>query len=459
MVAVVQLVEHQVVILGVAGSSPVSHPEDKGRYPRLWGTGPCAVPGSGRGESRDAPGSSAGQHAAHSLILGTMRLRPLSSAALCCAAALALSACGDTPDEADAPLDAAPATRISQAGSRPAPGTTTSAAPTTTSTSAAPEPKKNCRDVMLSDTALRPVLGVPIVPLVPAGTPSPGLQSEAWGYLGKVADNHFDPCKELSWVTFVGAEGDLDNPDADRAFSTIVFFHRDELLTAPMPAEVATVVDVDRRSASELEITTAGIDATGESTATVRYAEGALRITSENPEDALAFPTAQLDVSGTVPPIAPRLYAEGNVYRKAYDQEIATAEGMSRDALLVDVDPSLRVRCVIDEQPVCQADDPEKADWIPGAASAESGAAVYDQAAEYHATQIRVTGIDPVQVEAVEEPLENVTTVGDVSRNQRVLFGGFIFDTTHNGQVRIYPSEDADSAAWISRTDYGVTRR
>ena len=27
MVAVVQLVEHQVVILGVAGSSPVSHPE------------------------------------------------------------------------------------------------------------------------------------------------------------------------------------------------------------------------------------------------------------------------------------------------------------------------------------------------------------------------------------------------------------------------------------------------
>ena len=29
MVAVVQLVEHQVVILGVAGSSPVSHPKDK----------------------------------------------------------------------------------------------------------------------------------------------------------------------------------------------------------------------------------------------------------------------------------------------------------------------------------------------------------------------------------------------------------------------------------------------
>ncbi len=31
MVAVVQLVEHQVVILGVAGSSPVSHPNAKAR--------------------------------------------------------------------------------------------------------------------------------------------------------------------------------------------------------------------------------------------------------------------------------------------------------------------------------------------------------------------------------------------------------------------------------------------
>lgn len=30
MVAVVQLVEHQVVILGVAGSSPVSHPHERG---------------------------------------------------------------------------------------------------------------------------------------------------------------------------------------------------------------------------------------------------------------------------------------------------------------------------------------------------------------------------------------------------------------------------------------------
>jgi len=31
MVAVVQLVEHQVVILAVAGSSPVSHPETENR--------------------------------------------------------------------------------------------------------------------------------------------------------------------------------------------------------------------------------------------------------------------------------------------------------------------------------------------------------------------------------------------------------------------------------------------
>ena len=38
MVAVVQLVEHQVVILGVAGSSPVSHPESaRGLYKQVAG--------------------------------------------------------------------------------------------------------------------------------------------------------------------------------------------------------------------------------------------------------------------------------------------------------------------------------------------------------------------------------------------------------------------------------------
>jgi hypothetical protein len=36
MVAVVQLVEHQVVILGVAGSSPVSHPTDQGGVFAFW---------------------------------------------------------------------------------------------------------------------------------------------------------------------------------------------------------------------------------------------------------------------------------------------------------------------------------------------------------------------------------------------------------------------------------------
>ena len=37
MVAVVQLVEHQVVILGVAGSSPVSHPKVKASSFLGWG--------------------------------------------------------------------------------------------------------------------------------------------------------------------------------------------------------------------------------------------------------------------------------------------------------------------------------------------------------------------------------------------------------------------------------------
>lgn len=45
MVAVVQLVEHQVVILGVAGSSPVSHPEVEHRLTCKRGWGDVCFPG------------------------------------------------------------------------------------------------------------------------------------------------------------------------------------------------------------------------------------------------------------------------------------------------------------------------------------------------------------------------------------------------------------------------------
>src|SRR4051812_22274874 len=49
MVGVAQLVEHQVVILGVAGSSPVTHPM-RGRAP-VDRPGPFRVPGQGAGTS------------------------------------------------------------------------------------------------------------------------------------------------------------------------------------------------------------------------------------------------------------------------------------------------------------------------------------------------------------------------------------------------------------------------
>lgn len=58
MVAVVQLVEHQIVILDVAGSSPVSHPEVAG--PEPYGSGPVSFPGplltDGSATDRNDPG-------------------------------------------------------------------------------------------------------------------------------------------------------------------------------------------------------------------------------------------------------------------------------------------------------------------------------------------------------------------------------------------------------------------
>lgn len=45
MVAVVQLVEHQVVILAVAGSSPVSHPRYNTASPAIMRVGRCSFHG------------------------------------------------------------------------------------------------------------------------------------------------------------------------------------------------------------------------------------------------------------------------------------------------------------------------------------------------------------------------------------------------------------------------------
>ncbi|MBC3185001.1 LppP/LprE family lipoprotein [Corynebacterium sp. zg-331] len=391
-----------------------------------------------------------------------MRLRPFSPAAIlastACVAALGLSACDSPQEDTETTTPAAPTSSAHSAKTNATSSTSTASATTTTS---APkkEPKKDCRAILLSDTALRPILGVPIVPIFPEGSPSPGLQSEAWGYLGQVADNHFDPCAELSWVTFPGAEGDLENPDADHTFATIVFFHEDELITAPMPAQVGAVVGVTRRSDSELEVTTTRRDAEGESTARVRYQDGKMQITSENPEDALVHPDSRLDLSGVTAPIAPRLYNVGSVHRHGYDQEIMSVQGASRDAVLFDVDRSLQVSCVIEEVPLCQAADPEKADWIPGTTDPVSGVAIFNQDAEYHANQVRVITTDPVQAQAVEGQLDRVSTVAEVGRGKRVLFDGYIFDTTRENELRIYASEDAESAAWISAKEYGVAGR
>lgn len=390
-----------------------------------------------------------------------MRLRPrsltlASTASALCIAALTLSACGSPQEDTEA-TPAAPTSLARVA--KPSPST--SAATTTETTTSAPkeEPKKNCREILLSDTALRPILGAPIVPTFAEGAESPGLGAATWGYLGQVADNHFDPCKELSWVTFPGVEGDLENPNAENAFSTIMFFHKDELITAPMPAQVGAVVDVHRRSDSELEVTTTRRDAEGESTTLVRYKGGKFQITSDNPEDALVHPATRLDVSGVTPPITSRLYNVGSVHRDGYDQEITSAQGAASDAVLIDVDRALRVSCVVEEAPLCQAADLEEADWIPGTTDAASGVAIYDQDAEYHANQVRVLTTDPMQAQAVEGQMAQVTTVADVGRGERVLFDGYIFDTTHEGEVRIYASEDAESAAWLNAKDYGVVKR
>ncbi|KQB84803.1 LppP/LprE family lipoprotein [Corynebacterium lowii] len=387
-----------------------------------------------------------------------MKLRPLRFSALVCTTALVLSACGNSEETIDAtPAPSSPSAASATSATKAA--STTTAAPTTTEkpTKEASKPK-NCRSIMLSDTNLLPVLASRTVPLVAGGG-----QTGASAHLGEVANNQFDPCKNLSWVAFAGS---FEGAETPQVFNTLVFFHKDELITTPLPAEVRSIIDVTRRSDSELEITSGRPDPDApegeerliESVSTVLYKDGGLTITSADPEDPLAHPTAQLDLTSPAPDTQGRLYLQGNVYKDAYDQEITSAEGSSQDAVLIDVDRSLSVYCVVQGQPLCQAADINKADWIPGSTN-DAGTAVFQQDAEYHANQIRMASADPLRIEAVEEQLEGYTTVADVNRGKKVLFDGYIFDTTHDGEVRIYDSEDADSAIWFNTKEYGVRKR
>lgn len=73
----------------------------------------------------------------------------------------------------------------------------------------------------------------------------------------EIAESHFDPCAELSWIVLSGSledqtgQGGTDTSPGE----AVVFFHGDELITDPLPVMMDSVESVERTAADEVAVT------------------------------------------------------------------------------------------------------------------------------------------------------------------------------------------------------------
>lgn len=146
-------------------------------------------------------------------------------------------------------------------GGAPAPAPDNETTPPVTSAEAgtAPAARAGC-DLDLASTAFGPYTALNQIPTINADD---GNEDEFWRgypmYRFSIAENHFDPCTDLSWIRLSGTTRDdiatADLEHASGVSNAVVLFHRDELLTDPLPVEVAANLDVERLAENELELT------------------------------------------------------------------------------------------------------------------------------------------------------------------------------------------------------------
>lgn len=183
----------------------------------------------------------------------------------------------------------------------------------------------------LASTSFGPYTALNQIPTVPpAGKESPsGFWSGFPLFLATIADNSFDPCAELSWVTLSGSTRN-DPESADSA--AILLFHRDQLLTEPLPVQVAANPQVERISGNQIQVTFAHYSPPGEVTAreerstTFSWENGALQVeetdwSRDDPETG-----TQLDLTAVPPSTDIPVLPLGNVHNQPFDTEYELAE-------------------------------------------------------------------------------------------------------------------------------------
>lgn len=129
------------------------------------------------------------------------------------------------------------------------------AATTPEATTAAPAPNAGC-DFDLASTAFGPYTALNQIPTISAEGTEP--TDQFWAgyplYQFTIADNQFDPCADLSWIRLSGTTLANGSEPAD-ASGAVVIFHRDRMLTDPLPVQVAANLQVERLAENHLEIT------------------------------------------------------------------------------------------------------------------------------------------------------------------------------------------------------------
>ena len=234
---------------------------------------------------------------------------------------LALALAGCTPDVLDAPspVSETPEVTLGRAPSSALPATT-EISTTPVSTRRPPpqqpsQPPAECGSphLDLMSTPLGAWLGSQIIP-----TDQPGTS-----YYFSVADNQFDPCVELSWVTLSGTNGNAgqDDGNGSRFVHAVVFFAGEELITEPAPRQFNGTAAVERIDARSITVTHRDTDERGTETAPITYtlAEGQLLGEGQLPPDRRD--NVRLDLTRAGPPAegAPRPY--GNANYRPWDEE------------------------------------------------------------------------------------------------------------------------------------------
>lgn len=152
----------------------------------------------------------------------------------------------------------------------------------------------------------------------------------------EIVDNHFDPCRPLSWVTLSGANGDRSQPEGGPATvaEAVVFFHHDAPVTDPPPVQFREIESVERTADNTVEVIyghAGGANAQGVTeTFTVTHTWDANRMVTGGPDAAVYEEAASFLLTLNLNSLPPPHDAPPVLLGNAGDSRLAAQHSLRR---------------------------------------------------------------------------------------------------------------------------------